>query len=161
MIICLYVDDLIFTGNLSIEMFKSAMKKEFEMTDLGLMKYFLGIEVTQNIKGIFICQNKYAKDVLRRFRMINCSPISTPMTIGKKLSKEGDEMNFDMTIFRKLVDSLMYLTKTRPNIVYAVSVISRFMDSPKNSHWQAGKRILRYIVGTMNHGILYSSLDDF
>ena len=70
LIVFLYVDDLIFTSHLSIDMFKSEMKKEFEMTDLGLMKYFLGIEVTRNDKGIFICQNKYAKDVLRRFRMI-------------------------------------------------------------------------------------------
>ena len=151
LIVCLYVDDLIFTGNLSIDMFKSAMKKEFEMTDLGLMKYFLGIQVTQNDKGIFICQNKYAQDVMRRFRMINCSPISTPMTMGTKLGKEDNEKEFDSTQFRKLVGSLIYLTTTRLDIMYVVSVISRFMDSPKNSHWQVGKRILRYIVGTINY----------
>ena len=79
LIFCLYVDDLIFTGNLSIDMFKSTMKREFEMKDLGLMKYFLGIEVTQNDKGIFICQIKYAKDILKRFRLINCSLVSTPV----------------------------------------------------------------------------------
>jgi hypothetical protein len=67
LIVCLYVDDLIYTSNLTIDMFKSTMKKEFEMTDLGLMNYFLGIEVTQNDKGIFICQSKYARDVLKRF----------------------------------------------------------------------------------------------
>ena len=71
MIVSLCVNDLIFTGNLSIDMFKSAMKKKFEMTDVRLMKYFLGIEVTQNDKGIFICQSKYAKDVLKRFKLIN------------------------------------------------------------------------------------------
>jgi hypothetical protein len=157
LIVCLYVDDLIYTGNLSIDMFKSAMKKEFEMTDLGLMNYFLGIEVTQNDKGIFICQSKYARDVLKRFRMINCSPVSTPVAVGTKLSREQNEMDFDSTIFRKLVGSLMYLTATRPDIMYGVSLISRFMDTPKNSHWQAGKRLLRYIAGTMNHGILYST----
>ena len=161
LIVCLYVDDLIFTGNLSIDMFKSAMKREFEMTDLGLMKYFLGIEVTQNDKGIFICQSKYAKDILKRFRLINCSPVSTPVVVGTKLNRENIEKGFDSTIFRRLVGSLMYLTTTRPNIMYGVSLISRFMEPPKNSHWQARKRILRYIAETMNHGILYSTSDDF
>ena len=76
LIVCVYVDDLIFTSNLSIDMFKTTMKREFEMTDLGLMKYFLGIEVTQNDKGIFIYQCKYARDVQERFRLISCYPIS-------------------------------------------------------------------------------------
>jgi len=157
LIVCLYVDDLIYTGNLSIDMFKSTMKKKFEMTNLELMNYFLGIEVTQNDKGIFICQSKYARDVLKRFRMINCSPVSTPMVVSTQLSRDQNEMDFDSIIFRKLVESLMYLTATRPDIMYGVSLISRFMDTPKNSHWQAGKRLLRYIAGTMNHGILYST----
>ena len=161
LIVCLYVDDLIFTSNISNDMFKLAMKKEFEMIDLGSMKYFLGIQVTQNDKGIFICQNKYAQDVMRRFRMVNCTPVSTPMTMGTKLSREDNENEFDSTQFRKLVDSLMYLKTTRLDIMYAVSVISRFMDSPKNTHWQEGKRILRYIVGTLNYGIMYSSSNDF
>jgi hypothetical protein len=156
-IIHFYVDDLIYTGNLSIDMFKSAMKKEFEMTYLGLMNYFLGIEVTQNDKGIFICQSKYARDVLKRFKMINYSSVSTPMAVGTKLSREQNEMDFDSTIFKKLVGSLMYLTTTRPDIMYGINLISRFIDTPKNSHWQAGKRLLRYIAGTMNHGILYST----
>ena len=161
LIVCLYVDDLIFTSNLSIDMFKSAMKREFEMTDLGLMEFFHGIEVTQNEKGVFICQNKYAQNVTRLFRMVNCSPISRPMTMGTKLSREDNEIEFDSTQFRKLVGSLMYLTTTRPDIMYTVSVISRFMDSPKNSQWQARKIILRYIAGTLNYGIMYSSSDDF
>jgi hypothetical protein len=133
------------------------MKKEFDMIDLGLMKYFLGIDVTQNDKGIFICQSKYEKYVLKRFRMINCTPVSTPVSIGTKLSREHNEMDFDSTIFIKLVGSLMYLTETRPNIMHEVTLISRFMDAPNNLHWQAGKMLLRYIGGTTNHGILYST----
>jgi hypothetical protein len=135
-------------------MFKSTTKKEFEMTYLGLMKYFLGIEVTQNDKGIFIFQSKYGKNGLKRFRMINCSPISTLVAIGTKLCREQNEMDFDSTIFIKLVGSLMYLIGTRPDIMYGVSLISRFMDTTNNSHWKEGKRLLRYITGTMNHGIL-------
>ena len=79
LIVCLYVDDLIFTGNLSIELFKTTMKKEFEMTDLGLMKYFLGIEVSQTDDGIFVCQTKYAHDVWKRFKILNCKLASTPV----------------------------------------------------------------------------------
>ena len=97
---------------------------------------------------------------MKRFRLINCSPISTPVVVGTKLNRENTEKGFDSTIFRRLVGSLMYLTTTRPDIMYGVSLISRFMESPKNSHWQAGKRILRYIAGTMNHGILYSTSND-
>ena len=87
LIVCLYVDDLIFTGNFSI-LFKSTMKKKFEMRDLGLMKYFLGIEVSQTDDGVFFCQTKYSNDVLKRFKMLNCKPTSTPVAIRFKLSKE-------------------------------------------------------------------------
>ena len=79
---------MIFTRKFSFELFKSTMKKEFEMTDLGLMKYFLGIEVSQTNDGIFIFQKKYANDVLKRFKMLNCNPTSTPIARGLKLSRE-------------------------------------------------------------------------
>ena len=135
LIVCLYVDDLIFTGNLSTDMFKSAMKREFEMIDLGLMKYFLGIEVTQSDKEILIFQSKYAKDFLKKNCLINCSLVSTCMVVGTKKNREHTMKGFDSTIFRRLVGSLMYLTTTRLDIMYGVSLISRFMDSPKTSHW--------------------------
>ena len=99
MIFCLYVDDLIFIGNLSIHMSKLGIKREFEMTNLGLMKYFLGIEVTQNDKGIFACQSKDAKDILKRFRLIICSPVSTLVVEGAKLNREDIKKVFDSTIF--------------------------------------------------------------
>eukprot|EP01018_Ginkgo_biloba_P013725 Gb_24397 [translate_table: standard] len=110
------------------------MKKEFEMTDLGLMKYFLGIEVSQTNDGIFICQTKYASDVLKRFKMLNCKSTSTPMATGLKLSKEDKGTNVDPTLYKRLVGNLMYLSATRPDIMYAVSLISRFMETPKDSH---------------------------
>jgi len=110
LIVCLYVDDLIFTGDLSIDDFKNAMKTEFEITDLGLMKYFLGIEVDRSDDGIFICQTKYANEVLKRFRMLNCKPAATPMATGTKLSKDDVGSYVDPTLYKKLVGSLMYLT---------------------------------------------------
>jgi hypothetical protein len=157
LIVCLYVDDLIFTSNLSIDLFKADMKKEFEMTDLGMMKYFLGIEVNQNENEIFISQSKYANDILKRFNMLKCKPAPTPTVIGLKLSKDDRGSNVDPTLFKRLVGSLMYLIATRPNIMYGVSLISRFMETPKDTHWKAGKIFLRYVSGTKNFGIKYSS----
>lgn len=157
LIICLYVDDLIFTGNsnMMIEEFRESMKKEFEMTDMGLLHYFLGIEVKQGDNEIAIFQKKYAKDLLKKFKMENAYPASTPMELGLKLSKHDVSEAFDATIYRSLVGSLMYLTTTRPDIMFSVSLLSRFMTSPKRSHWEAGKRVLRYILGTVDHGIHY------
>ena len=83
------------------------------------------------------------------------------MVVDIKLNREDTKKNFDSTIFRRLVGSFMYLTTTRPDIMYGVGLIYRFMESPKNSHWQARKRILIHISETMNDGILYSTLDDF
>ena len=86
--VCIYVDDIIYTGNLMLEYFKTIMKKEFEMTDLGLMKFFLGLKVTQIDQGIFVCQHKYATDILQRFRMDKCKPAETPIALGTKPNQE-------------------------------------------------------------------------
>ena len=104
------------------------------MTDLGLMKYFLGIEVIQSEDGIFICESKYANDVLKIFRMLNCKPAVTPIATGIKLSKDDDGSKVDPTMYKRQVRSLMYLTATRPDIRFAVSLISRFMETPKSTH---------------------------
>jgi hypothetical protein len=160
LIVCLYVEDLIFTANMQTNTFKVAMKKEFDMTDLGLMRYFLGMEVSQNDQGIFICQSKYANDLLKRFKMTNVNSAPTLVALGLKLSKDDQGPSVDATLFKRLVGSLMYLTSTRPDIMFGVSLISRFMDKPKESHWRARKRILRYIAGTKNFGILYTFSDD-
>ncbi|GLT56153.1 hypothetical protein SLA2020_292210 [Shorea laevis] len=148
LIICLYVDDLIFTGKSTrmIEDFKRSMMHEFEMTDLGLMSYFLGIEVMQREDGIFICQKRYASELLRRFHMHNCNPARTPVEVGTKLFKEGDDAHVNPTFFKQLVGSLRYLTCTRPDISYGVGLISKFMKSPHQSHLQVAKRIMRDLI---------------
>ena len=96
--VCIYVDDMIYTSNLMLEDFRIVMKKEFEMTDLGLMKYFLGMEVTQTDKGIFICQHKYATDILQRFIMDKCKPAETPIALGIKLTKNDDGPTMNSTL---------------------------------------------------------------
>ena len=150
------MDDLIFTGN-DEDMFKSfkeSMKKEFDMSDLGRMKYFLGVEVIQNSDGIFICQRKYAKEVLERFGMERSNLANNPIVPGCKLSKSGSgAVSVDATEYKQLVGSLLYLTATRPDLMYAVGLISRYMEKPTEMHLQAAKRILRYLKGTMELGI--------
>jgi hypothetical protein len=133
-IVCLYVDDMIYTENLELTSFKHAMQSEFEMTDLGIMKYFLGIEVDQSTKGIFFCQKKYAVDIIKRFRMEECNPVETPIPLGTKLSKKYEGPTVDPTLYKSLVGGLLYLTATRPDIMYATILVSRFMESPKDSH---------------------------
>eukprot|EP00253_Pinus_taeda_P026410 PITA_26410 len=141
--------------------FKAVMKNEFEMTDLGFLRYFLGIEVDQSENGVFISQDKYVEAVLKRFNMQNSKAAMTPTVVGLKLTKEDNRKDFDPKLYKSIVDSLMYLTATRPYIIHTVSLISRFMERPKETHWQEGKRILRYVNGMKGFGILYSSFESF
>ncbi|XP_020267083.1 uncharacterized protein LOC109842648 [Asparagus officinalis] len=136
--------------------FKAAMFHEFEMMDNGLISYFLGIKVKQQQEGIFISQKNYMKEILEKFKMNECNPVNTPIAIGMKLSREGDRRFMDSTLFKRLVGSLRYLTITRPDITYGVGLVSRYMETPKESHWLAAKRILRYIKGTLNLGLFYA-----
>ncbi|GKV33750.1 hypothetical protein SLEP1_g42213 [Rubroshorea leprosula] len=162
LLLCLYVDDLIFTGNnpTMIEDFKKSMMGELEMIDLGLMSYFLGIEVVQRKDGIFIYQKRYATELLKKFHMQNCNCVRTPVKVGTRLSKNGEGAPVDSTYFKQIVGSLRYLTCTRPDISYGVGLISRFLENPQQSHMQVAKRIMRYLKGTLNYGLFYSSTDN-
>ncbi|XP_031285747.1 uncharacterized protein LOC116144434 [Pistacia vera] len=120
------------------------------MTDLGKMHYFLSIEVKQIVSGIFIRQKKYAQEVLERFQMGNCNSVQTSIVPGTKLTKDVDGIKVDSTHFKHIVWSLMYLTTTRPDLMFVVSLISRFMESPTELHFQAAKRVLRYLKGIVD-----------
>jgi hypothetical protein len=119
----------------------------------------LEIEVDQSSKEIFVCQKKYAADIIKRFCMEECNPSETPIPLGTKLSKKDEGPIVDPTLYKSLVGSLSYLTTTRPDIMYATSLVSIFMVSPKDSHWKMAKRILRYIAGTLNFGLRYTKYD--
>ncbi|CAH9069840.1 unnamed protein product [Cuscuta europaea] len=163
LLVCIYVDDLIFTGNnmTMFDEFKQVMTKEFEMTDIGLMSYYLGIEVKQMNDGIFITQEGYTREVLKKFNMEDSKPVSTPVESGLKLSRYDKGKLIDPTYFKSLVGSLRYLTCTRPDILFGVGLVSRFMEAPTTTHLKAGKRILRYLKGTTEYGLFYSSYDEF
>ncbi|GKV49004.1 hypothetical protein SLEP1_g55778 [Rubroshorea leprosula] len=126
-----------------IEDFKKSMMGEFNMTDLGLMSYFLGIEVVQRKDGIFICQKRYVAELLKKFHMQNCNCVRTPVEVGTRLLKNGEGAPVDLTYFKQIVGSLRYLTCTRPDISYGVGLISKFMENPQQSHMQVAKRIMR------------------
>jgi hypothetical protein len=162
LVVSLYMDDLIFTGNdlkLCAE-FKASMQSEFDMTDLGRMKYFLDVEIHQTEAGIFLCQRKYASEILARFRMGSCNAVNNPMVPGTKLSSQEKREEIDSSEYKQLIGSLIYITITRPDIMYAVSFLSRFMVAPKEGHLLAAKRILRYLKGTKNFGIFYKRSSD-
>ncbi|KAG8499389.1 hypothetical protein CXB51_005989 [Gossypium anomalum] len=158
LVVSLYVDDLLVTGGDEVDLaeFKKKMKQMFEMTDLGLMTYFLGMEVSQKQGGIFLKQKSFALKVLTKFSMLNCKPTPTPIAAGLKLSsQEGHEEGCETT-YRSLIGCLLYLTAIRPDIMFAVSLLSRFMHCCNVQHFQAAKRVLRYIKGTLSHGLLFS-----
>jgi hypothetical protein len=160
LIFCLYVDNTIYNGNLDLTNFKHAMQYEFEMTNIGIMIYFLGIEVNQSTKGIFVCQQNYATYIINIFCMEDYNLAETPISLGTKLSKKDEVPIVDSTLYKSLVESLLYLKTTRPDIMYATMFISRFMESPKDSHWKMTKMILRYVVGTLNYGLCYTQYED-
>ncbi|WJZ98853.1 hypothetical protein VitviT2T_017352 [Vitis vinifera] len=162
-VVSVYVDDLLVTGSNEklVKEFKAEMLKVFEMTDLGLMSYFLGMEVKQDHDGVFISQKKYAKEILNKFHMDDCKRTSTPMNQKEKFSKDDGTEKVDESQYRSLIGCLMYLTATRPDIMFSVSLLSRFMHCASEVHFQAAKRIVRYIKGTTNYGIKYSYCQNF
>lgn len=159
LIVSLYVDDLLVTGSKVelIDEFKIQMQQVFEMTDLGVMTYFLGMEVHQSDRGIFISQQTFALKILGKFCMQNCKAISTPVAQGEKLTSNGDQQRVNERHYRSLVGCLLYLTATRPDIMFGVSLLSRFMHCCNEAHLKAAKRVLRYIKGTANFGVMFES----
>jgi len=137
--VSLYVDDLIFTGNdaCMFESFKKSMKIEFDMTDLGKMKYFLGVEVLQYSDGIYLSQKKYAYELLEKFGLQNCNFVKNPIVLGFKLSKNGEGVRVDATAYKQLIGSLMYIIVTRPDLMYVVCLLSRYMANPTELHMLA------------------------
>ncbi|XP_014496687.1 uncharacterized protein LOC106758263 [Vigna radiata var. radiata] len=156
LIVCLYVDDLLVTGSSvgRIVDFKVQMLQEFEMSDLGQLSYFLGIEFTKTDEGMLMYQHRYALDMLTKFNMLHCNSANTPTEVDLKLEKDPEEEVVDPTEYRRMVGSLRYLFNTRPDISYSVGLISRYMQNPRVSHLNVVKRILRYLKGTYKYGIL-------
>jgi hypothetical protein len=148
LILVLYVDDLFLTDteSLIIEC-KYMLASKFEMKDLDMMHYFLGLEVWQRTDEIFLSLGKYTIEILKKFGMLNLNPMATSMvTNPKKLSvSSSDSDKIDLTLYKQLIGSLMYLINTRPDIFYEVSALSQFMIQLRETHWIVVKHVLRYL----------------
>ncbi|KAI5343247.1 hypothetical protein L3X38_011123 [Prunus dulcis] len=124
------------------------MMKRYEMTDLGLLHHFLGLGVIQAESYIFLHQKKYARTLLDKFGLKDCKAMSTPLDMNEKLSKEDGSEQADEKVYRQIVGSLLYLTATRPDIMFAASLLARYMHGPTKKHMGTAKRVLRYIQGS-------------
>ncbi|KAI5352788.1 hypothetical protein L3X38_005680 [Prunus dulcis] len=159
MVLLLYVDDIVLTWNTHsmLSSFISTLGTEFEIKDLGPLHYFLGLEVTSIQSGIHLSQTKYSLDMLQRNSMVECKPCSTPIHSKTQLSSLDGEPLSDPTEYRRLVGSLQYLTLTRPDISFAVQHVAQFMSIPRTSHLATAKRILPYLKGTLQLGLVFRS----
>ncbi|GKA93825.1 putative ribonuclease H-like domain-containing protein, partial [Tanacetum coccineum] len=158
LLVQIYVDDIIF-GSTKKELcdeFEKLMKDKFQMSSMGELTFFLGLQVQQKKKGIFISQDKYVHEILKKFNYTDVKSASTPTDLGKPLVKDVDTDDVDEHLYRSMIGSLMYLTSSRPDIMFAVCACARFQVSLKTSHLLAVKRIFRYLKGKPSLGLWYS-----
>jgi hypothetical protein len=132
---------------------KTILKKKIEMTDLGFLHYFLGLQVLQTNEAIFLSQSKYACDLLRLFHMDDCKPTPSPFQSGVKLSTTCTSPEVDATLYYQLVGSLLYFTHTHLDLSFIVGLVARYMQTPHEIHWKETKRIFHYVRGTVQFRI--------
>lgn len=147
---------MIVTGNNDneIEKLRNYLAKEFDMKDLGALKYFLGIEVSRSKKGIFLSQRKYALDLLTETGYFACKPIDTPIEVNHGLTISPNQVPTNKERYQRIVGKLIYLTHTRPDLAYAVGVVSQFMHNPSDCHMNAVNRILAYLKSSPGKGVI-------
>ncbi|GJW71369.1 putative ribonuclease H-like domain-containing protein [Tanacetum coccineum] len=157
LLVQVYVDDIIFgsTKKSLCTEFEKMMHKKFQMSSMGELTFFLGLQVKQKEDGIFISQDKYVTEILKKFGFTNVKTASTPMETQKPLLKDADGEDVDEHLYRSMIGSLMYLTSSRPDIMFAVCACARFQVNPKSSHLHAVKRIFRYLKGQPKLGLWY------
>eukprot|EP00253_Pinus_taeda_P014968 PITA_14968 len=159
LIIVLYVDDLILTDDDQlIKSCKEDLARKFEMKDMGLMHYFLGMEVWQKDGEVFVSQGKYANEILRRFHMEKCKPMQTLAGNWRKEDATSGEVVVAI-VYRQLVGSLMYLVNTRPELCFVVNQLIQAMVQPTRLFWKAVKHVLRYLRGTSKFGLWYRQIE--
>ncbi|KAJ9535340.1 hypothetical protein OSB04_un001549 [Centaurea solstitialis] len=163
LLVQIYVDDIIFgsTNPKLCEKFELLMKSEYKMSMMGKLTFFLGLQIKQSEKGIFINQGKYVHEMLKKFDLTSCTPMKTPMAPPLTLDKDSKGKSVDVTLYRGMIGSLLYLTASRLDIMYSTCLCARYQAEPKESHLTAVKRIFRYLKGTPNLGLWYSKDSGF
>ncbi|GJU77844.1 retrovirus-related pol polyprotein from transposon TNT 1-94 [Tanacetum coccineum] len=157
LLVQIYIDDIIFalTDPIACTIFSKEMNSKFQMSMMGQMSFFLGLQVSQSPRGIFINQAKYALEILKKYGMDLTDPVDTPMVDRLKLDEDLKGIPVDQTRFRGMVGSLMYLTASRPDLVFVVCMCARYQAKPTKKHLEAIKRVFRYLRGTIHMGLWY------
>ncbi|GJV81856.1 putative ribonuclease H-like domain-containing protein [Tanacetum coccineum] len=163
MLVQVYVDDIIFgsTKKSWCDELEALMKSRFQMRSMGELTFFLGLQVKQSKEGIFISQDKYVAEILKKFDLVNVKTAITPIETKVTLTKDKEVIDVDVHLYRSMIGSLMYLTASRPDIMYAVCVCSLFQVTPKSSHLNVVKKIFKYLKGKSNLGLWYSKESPF
>ncbi|KAL0537384.1 hypothetical protein IC582_026362 [Cucumis melo] len=153
----IYVDDIIFGGfpKTLVDNFINIMKSEFEMSLVGELSCFLGLQIKQRSEGMFISQEKYAKNLVKKFGLDQSQHKRTPAVTHAKIMKDMVGTEVDHKLYRSMIESLLYLTSSRLDIAYAVGICARYQSDSRTSHLNAVKRIIKYVHGTTDFGILY------
>ncbi|GKC37024.1 retrovirus-related pol polyprotein from transposon TNT 1-94 [Tanacetum coccineum] len=161
-IVQIYIDDIIFESTCQemCDDFAKIMHDEFEMSMIGELNFFLGLQIKQLEDGIFFNQSKYIKEILKKFGLEDSKPMKTPIFTETKLTKDVEGESVDNTKYRGMIGSLLYLTASKPDIMFSVCLCARFQEDPKISHLKAVKRIFRYVKGTMHLGLWYPKGSD-
>ncbi|GKC35167.1 putative ribonuclease H-like domain-containing protein [Tanacetum coccineum] len=157
LLVQVYIDDIIFgsTKKSLCTKFEKMMHKKFKMSSIGELTFFLGLQVKQKEDGIFISQDKYVTEILNKFSFTDVKTASTPMETQKPLLKDEDDEEVDVHLYRSMIGSLMYLTSSRPDIMFAVCACARYQVNPKVSHLHDMKRIFRHLKGQPKLGLWY------
>lgn len=157
MLLSVYVDDILISSKdvKWINDIKCQLREDFDIKDLGKANYCLGIEIDQNSKGVTICQQGYIRDIIKNFNMVDAKPLSLPLQMGNKLTIEEIRTTRNQP-YKELIGALMYASvATRPDIAHAVSVLAQFSNNHTENHWNAAKRVLKYLIGSINFGLHY------
>ena len=155
----LYVDDLFLIDEHElIEDARRRLDMEFEMKELGMMNYFLGMEVWKSADGIFLGKGKYAMEILKRFKMLDYKAIATPMEYNLKLLSDASSETFNAMMYHHIIGSLMYLKNTKPDILFVVNTLIQFLRDLIHVHLTVAKHVLRYLKGTVEYGIKYHTI---
>nr|GFD05371.1 uncharacterized mitochondrial protein AtMg00810-like [Tanacetum cinerariifolium] len=157
LLVQIYIDDIIFdaTNKALCQSFEKLMKDKFQMSLMGELTFFLGLQIKQKNDGIFISQAKYVAEILRKFGLSEGKSASTLIDAEKPLLKDSDGEDVDVHTYRSMIGSIMYLTSSRPDIMFAVCACARFQVTPKLLYLNAVKRIFRYLKGKPCLGLWY------
>ncbi|GJX03267.1 retrovirus-related pol polyprotein from transposon TNT 1-94 [Tanacetum coccineum] len=157
LLVQIYVDDIIFasTNTAMCNEFANLMTTKFKMSMMGQMSFFLGLQISQSPRGIFLNQSKYAYEIIKKYGLLTSDSVDTPMVEKNKLDEDLQGTPVDATLYRGMIGSLMYLTSSRPDLIYAVCLCAWYQAKPTEKHLNAVKRIFRYLKGTINMGLWY------